>query len=365
MEYKVPFVNFPKQYSKIKPEIDKAVFGCFERGSFVLGEELALFEKNFANYIGAKYAIGTGCGTDALFLSLKALGIGEGDEVITVAETFIATISVIVNSGAAPILIDVREDDMLMDADKITANLSSRTKAIIPVHLAGNICDMGKIMRIAKTNNLFVIEDACQGLGSEQQGQKAGSFGDAGCFSFYPAKILGCAGNGGVVVTNDKRIADEIKLLRDAGRKSKSEFVRHGYNSFLDDIQAAVLNVKLKYLSEAIERRKKLAEIYNSELRDQIKIRLLVSQTYQDYLLRAEDRDELTTFLLNEGIEVLVRDIVPNRKQPGLGLEQFNLPVTEKITAQKIRLPICPELEEEQIYYVVKKIKEFYADEKY
>ncbi|PIP23343.1 MAG: hypothetical protein COX36_03815 [Candidatus Nealsonbacteria bacterium CG23_combo_of_CG06-09_8_20_14_all_38_19] len=361
MKYKVPFVNFPEQYRRMKPEIDQAVLSCFEGGNFILGEDLASFETNLADYVGTKYAVGVGCGTDALFLSLRALGIREGDEVITVSETFIATISVVVNIGALPILIDVKED-MLMDVDKIEEVLNSKTKAIIPVHLAGAMCDMEKIMSTARKNNLFVIEDACQGLGAEQKGRKAGSFGDVGCFSFHPAKILGAAGNGGSIVTNNEKIADEVKLLRDAGRASKTEIVRHGYNSTLDNLQAAILNVKLKYLSQDIEKRKKLAEIYNNELKDISQVRLPNSQTYQDYILRAENRDKLAEHLLKEGVEVLVREIIPNHKQPGLGLEHFNLPITEKITREKMRLPICSELKEEQVYYAAKKIKEFYFE---
>lgn len=359
MKWRVPFVDFPKQYHKIKPEIDKAIQSCLDRGAFILQKDVEEFENSLAEFIGTKYAIGLNCGTDALFFSLLTAGIGNGDEVITVSETYIAPTSKIIHAGATPILVDVK-DDFLMDIDEVEKAITPKTKAILPVHFSGSICDMERLMPIAKKHNLIVIEDACQALGAKQNGKMAGSFGLTGSFSFYPAKILGAYGDAGAVVTNDEGIANEIRLLRDGGRKNKLEIVRHGYNSLLDNIQASVLNVKLQYLPEWIERRKEIAQMYDQGLRDVPGLKLPTSQTYQDYILRAPRRDELAKFLEEKGVEVLVRETVPNHLQKELGLSHFKLPNTERFAKEKIRLPIVPELSNEQVEYVIGCIQEFY-----
>jgi dTDP-4-amino-4,6-dideoxygalactose transaminase len=361
MKWKVPFVNFPKQYQKIKPEIDKAIQSCLERGAFILQKDVEEFEKNLAQFVGTKYAIGLNCGTDALFFSLLTAGISKGDEVITVSETYIASITKIIHTGAKPILIDVK-DDLLMDVNEVEKVITPQTKAILPVHFAGSVCDMERLMEIAKKHNLIVIEDACQALGAKQKGKMAGSFGLTGCLSFYPAKILGAYGDAGAVVTNDEEIRNEIRLLRDGGRKNKLHIMRHGYNSLLDNIQAAVLNVKLKYLPGWIERRREIAKTYNEGLKDVPGLKLPKSQTYQDYILLAPKRDELAEFLEERGVEVLVRETIPNHLQEGLGLDHFKLPNTERFAKEKIRLPIVPELTNEQAEYVIGCIKEFYQN---
>jgi len=360
MKWKVPFVNFPAQYQKIKPEIDGAIQDCLERGAFILQKEVEEFEKTLAEFVGTKYAIGVNCGTDALFFSLLAAGIGQGDEVITVSEAYIAPISKIIHAGATPVLVDVK-DDLLMDMDEAEKAISSKTKAILPVHMAGAICDMERLLLIAKKHNLIVIEDACQALGAKQNNKMAGSFGLTGCFSFYPAKILGAYGDAGAVVTNDEKIANEIRVLRDGGRKNKLEIVRHGYNSLLDNIQAAILNVKFKYLPEWIERRKEIAKMYNEGLKNIPGLKLPQSQTYQDYILRAPRRDELAKFLEEKGVEVLVRETIPNHLQKDLGLSYCKLPNTERFAREKIRLPIVPELTNKQVEYVIERIKKFYG----
>jgi dTDP-4-amino-4,6-dideoxygalactose transaminase len=361
MKYKVPFVNFPKQYQKIKPEIDKAIESCLEKGAFILQKEVEEFEENLAKFVGTRYAVGVNCGTDALFFSLLAAGIGKGDEVITVSETYVATISKIIHTGATPILVDVRED-FLMDMDEVEKAITPQTKAILPVHMAGSICDMERLMALAKKHNLIVIEDACQALGAKakQNGKMAGSFGLTGCFSFYPAKILGAYGDGGAVVTDDEKIANEIRYIRDGGRKSKLQIVKHGYNSLLDNVQAAVLNVKIKYLPGWIERRREIAKMYNEGLKNIPGLKLPKSQTYQDYILRAPKRDKLAKFLEEKRVEVLVRETIPNHLQKGLGLDHFKLPNTERFAREKIRLPVIPELTNEQVKYVIACIKEFY-----
>ena len=368
MKYKVPFVGYKLQYQNLKSEIDNAIQDVLQRGDLILRSDVEEFEKNLAFFLGVKYAVGVNSCTDAMILSLKAAGIGNRDEVITVSHTFFATIEAIFRCGAKPILIDVRED-FLMDPDQLEKVITKKTKAIIPVHLNGRVCEMDEIMKIAKKYNLIVIEDAAQALGASFQGKMAGSFGLTGCFSFYPAKILGAYGDGGAVVTNNKNIAERIRLLRDHGQKTKTEIVCYGFNSRLDNLQAAILNVKFKHLPKWIKRRREIAKIYTKGLSEipQVKIPPAPDShpshfdIYQNYVIRAKKRDELKKFLEKKGIETLVKDPIPNHWQNGLGLKHFKLPNTEKFANEVISLPIYPELTIGQIEYVVDSIKEFYA----
>lgn len=399
MNYKVPFANFPEHYKKIKEEILKTIDGVLSRGDLILRKDVEDFEKNIASFVGTKYAVALNSGTDAMFLPLKALSIGPGDEVITVSHTFVASIAVIVNAGASPVLVDVKED-FTMDMDKLEKSITPKTKAIIPVHLNGRMCEMDRLMEIAEKHNLIVIEDAAQAMGSKYKGKMAGSFGMAGCFSLYPFKVLGCFGDGGIVATDDDDLAEKIRLLRDHGQKtpeksrqvgtngaSKTEIVCFGWNSRLDNLQAAVLNVKFKYLPEYINKRRKIAEIYAQGLvnikgvklpsapgsdtslakRDKGKKRTQFSSpekyfdNFQNYVLRVEKRDELAAFLKERGVETLVKDPVANHKQPGLGLSHFNLPFSEQLAGEVISLPMYPELQDEQIEYVINCVKEFYS----
>ena len=369
MNYKVPFVGYNIQYQNLKEEIDEAIHRVLEQGDLILRQDVEDFEKNLANFVGTKYAVALNSGTDALFLSLKAAGIKQGDEVITVSHTFVASISVIVQCGAKPILIDVK-DDFLMDADKIEQVITKKTKAIIPIYLNGRICNMKKIMDIAQKHNLIVIEDSAQALGAEFNGKKAGSIGLTGCFSFYPAKILGCFGDGGAITTNNLEIAEKVRLLRDHGQKTKTEIVCYGWNSRLDNFQAAVLNIRLKYLSKWIKRRREIAEIYNKGLSDIKEIILpLVPDSdkkhfdvYQNYVLRAEKRDKLFNFLKEKGIEALIKDPIPNHWHKGLNLYHFKLPLTEQMAKEVISLPMYPELTDDQIEYIISCITGFYKN---
>jgi len=332
--YKVPFVNYRQQYQELKKEIKKTTERVLSRGDLILRKDVEDFEKNLADLVGVKYAIGLNSGTDALFLSLKAAGIGKGDEVITVSHTFVASIAAIVQSGAKPILIDIG-DDFLMDMDRVEKAITKKkTKAIIPVYLNGRICDMGRLMAIARKHNLIIIEDAAQALGASFKGKMAGSFGLTGCFSFYPAKILGCFGDGGAVTTNNSRIAEKIRLLRDHGQKTKTKIVCYGWNSRLDNLQAAILNLKLKHLKKWIKRRRKIAILYNKGLSKIGGLRLPPASdsdpkffdVFQNYVLRAQRRNELFEFLNKKSIETLIKDPVPNHWHKGLSLSQFKLP---------------------------------------
>ena len=366
MSYKIPFVNYPLQYRNLEEEISKAIKDVLNRGDLILRKDVEEFEKNLASFLGVKYAVGVNSCTDAMILSLKAAGIKEEDEVITVSHTFFATIEAIVHCGAKPILIDVNED-FLMDADKIEKAITPKTRAIMPVHLNGRVCGMDKIMEIAEKNNLIIIEDAAQALGAMFENKKAGSFGLAGCFSFYPAKLLGAFGDGGAVVANDEHFAEKIRLLRNHGQKTKTEIVLYGFTSRLDNLQAAVLNVKFKYLPSFIERRREIAGLYNQGLSDLTEVKLPPKSderhfdVYQNYVARAEKRDELFEFLKEKGVETLIKDPFPNHLQAELGLSRFSLPLTEQLAKEVISLPLYPELTDSQIEYVISCIREFYT----
>lgn len=368
MTNKVSFVNYKQQYKSLEKEIDKAIKKVLVNGDLILRKDVEDFENNIARFLGVKYSVSVNSCTDAMILSLKAAGISQGDEVITVSHTFFATIEAVHHCGATPILIDVRED-FLMNPDKIEEKITKKTKAILPVHLNGRVCEMDKIIKIARKHKLIVIEDAAQALGAKFLGKRAGSFGLAGCFSFYPAKILGAAGDGGIVATNKKDFAEKIKLLRDHGRKSKKEIILYGFTSRLDNIQAAILNVKLKYLKSWIKRRRQIAEIYNKKLSDIPEIELPPSlasdsrhfDVNQNYVLKVQKRDSLFDFLKEKGVETLIKDPVPNHWHKGLGLKQFHLPLTERLAEEVISLPMYPELTQGQIEYVADCVRKFYA----
>ena len=367
MPYKVRFVNPQKHYADHKEEFIKTFDDVLSRGDLILRKDVEEFENSIASLIGTKYAVGLNSGTDTMFLPLKVLGIGPGDEVITVSHTFVASIAVIVQVGAKPILIDVKED-FTMDVNQIEAAITDKTKAIIPVHLNGRVCEMDKIMEIAQRHGIVVIEDAAQALGSKYDGKMAGSFGLVGSFSLYPFKVLGCFGDGGILTTNDEGMAEKIRLLRDHGQKTKTEIVCFGFNSRLDNLQAAILNVKLKYFPQWIERRREIASIYDKKLSDIKEIKLPLApdsdekhfDNFQNYVLRAEKRNELAAFLKENGVETLIKDPIANHKQPGLGLSHFNLPYSEKLANEVISLPIYPELTDEEVEFIAKTVREFY-----
>lgn len=374
-DYKIPFIRnsyirFAEQH---KDELIEAFWDCLKNGNLILREEVSKFEDNLAKYTGTKYGIGVGSGTDALFLSLRALGIKEGDEVITVSHTFIATIQGIIHCGATPILIDVGKNE-LMDVSLIEQAITPKTKAIIPVHFHGKVCNMDKIMVLAEKYNLYVIEDACQALGSTYKGKPAGSFGDLGCFSFNTPKLLGGFGDGGGIVTNNRKLAEKLYLLRNHWNMAQTsvrmddfptpEIVHWAFKSRLDNIQAALLNVKWKYYNQMLERRREIAKIYSGGLKD-LPIKLPIyneGDVVQEYIIRVEGdkRYKFKEFMDYKGIELLIRETIPNHKVKLLGLDHFNLPVTETISTDAVRLPCYPELTDDEIKYIIVSIYEFY-----
>ena len=368
MKNKISFVNYKIQYKGLKKEINKAVNRVLSRGDLILREDVEKFERKLAEFTGAKYAIGLNSGTDALFLSLKAAGIGKGDEVITVSHTFVASIAVIVQAGAKPVLVDVG-NDFLMDTEKIEKVITKKTKAIIPVYLNGRMCDMERLMAISKKYNLIVIEDAAQALGSCFEGKMAGSFGLTGCFSFYPAKILGCFGDGGGLTTNSSKVAEKIRLLRDHGQKTKTSILCYGWNSRLDNLQAAILNLKFKYFTKWIKKRREIARIYDKGLSQIGELKLPPApdfdsrffDVFQNYVLRSQKRDELFDFLKKKGVETLIKDPIPNHWHKSLSLSHFKLPYTEQLAKEVISLPMYPELTNKQLDYIINCVKQFYA----
>lgn len=374
MKYKVDFINssYRRYYKAHKKEILRAIDKCFSLGNFVLRKDVLEFEGKLAKFVGTKYTVGVNSGTDALKLSYKTLGCGSGDEVITVGHTFISSIEEIIHLGAKPILIDVKEDG-LMDVSQIEKAITKKTVGIVPVHLSGKVCNMDEIIRIARKYKLWVVEDACQALGAYWGNKKAGSIGDTGCFSFISPKTLGGAGDGGGIVLNDRKLYEKLLLMRNHwnitqgalhGVQPKApKIMDWGHNSRLDNIQAAILNIKLKYYPAMLKRRRKIGITYNKGL---INLPCVLpiqqpKQIYQEYIIKVKDIWRLKKYMEEKGVELLIRDTVPNHKLKGLGLEHFKLPITERIAVESVRLPAYPELTNKEAAYVINCIKEFYS----
>jgi len=367
--YRVPFIDPREHYRRIKDEIDFAITDTLSKGDLVLRQQLRDFEQHLAEFVGTKYAVGVNSGYHALHFSLLAVGAGPGDEVITVGHTFVATVSAIVHTGAKPVLIEVRED-YNMDPAALEAAITLRTKAIIPVHLNGRVCEMDRIMAIAGKHNLAVIEDAAQSLGAKFKGQGAGSFGTAGCFSFYPFKSLGGLGDGGAVTTNDPAVARLATLLRFNGEdRQTGDFHYHGYTALLDNVQAAVLDVKLRHLPSWINHRRKIATLYRQGLKEIQGLRLphfpgeWNFDSYQNYVIRTARRDELRQSLKDDGIETLVHWAKPMWSYEGLKLEDPELHETLNICREVISLPMSAETTAEQVEITVKSIQNFFASQ--
>jgi len=363
----IPFVDLKSQYLTIKSEIDKAIAKVIFDTAFIGGKYVAKFEKEFADYCNVKYCVGVGNGTDALTISLKALGIGTGDEVITAANSFIATSEAITATGAKIVFVDCHPDYYTIDVSEIEERITEKTKAIIPVHLYGQPAEMDKIIRIAKNYNLYVVEDAAQAHGALYKGKKVGTFGDVACFSFYPGKNLGAYGDGGAIITNNEELAVKCRMLANHGRLEKYLHKIEGYNSRLDGIQAAILSVKLNYLDTWNKKRNLVAEYYLNNLTlGQIKLPQKmrnVRHVYHLFVVQAEKRDELRKFLKENGISTGIHYPVslPHQKAyEYLGYRPGDFPISEKLAETILSLPIYPELNESQLDYIISKVESFY-----
>ncbi|HEX9097372.1 MAG TPA: DegT/DnrJ/EryC1/StrS family aminotransferase [Candidatus Dormibacteraeota bacterium] len=347
----IPLVDLKAQYRSIKAEIDAAVGAVLEKGTFILGPEVEAFEREFKEYCDTAHAVGVNSGTSALHLALLAAGVGAGDEVITAAFTFVATVAAIEYTGARAVLVDVDPSTLTMDPRRIEAAITDKTRAIIPVHLYGQPADMDPIMDIARAHSLVVVEDAAQAHGAEYRHRRVGSIGDLGCFSFYPGKNLGAAGDGGAVTTDDDGYAQSLRMLRDWGAEEKFLHVVKGFNFRLDEIQAAILRVKLKRLGTWTELRRRLAREYSSLL-SATAVRLPVEardvrHVYHLYSIRTPARDRVRSELHAVGIQTGIHYPIPVHLQPAyanLGYSQGDFPVSEQAADEVLSLPLYPEL---------------------
>jgi dTDP-4-amino-4,6-dideoxygalactose transaminase len=352
-----PMIDLKKQYLEIKDEVLSMMNEILESSQYVLGKKVLELEGHIKKYHGVQEAIGVASGTDALHLSLKALGIGEGDEVITTPFTFFATVEAVLYTGAKPVFVDIEPDTYNIDTSLIEQKITKRTKAILPVHIFGHPADMKNIMDIAARYNLKVIEDCAQSFGASLNGKKTGSFGNAGCFSFYPSKNLGAYGDGGMVTLNDPQVADEIRKLRNHGSRGGYRHECLGYNSRLDEIQAGILLVKLKRIDEYNKKRRENASLYNSLLFDAVVTPMEKNgayHVYHQYTIRSDKKEFIQQCLKEHSISSVVYYPIPLHLQEAtkfLGHREGDFPVTEQVSLEVISLPIYPELEEEDIRF--------------
>lgn len=366
----IPLVDLKEQYNRIQQEVETAVLAVLRSGRYILGEQVRAFEEEICEYLGITEAVAVGNGSDALYLSLKAYSIGSGDEVITTPFSFIATGDAIVRAGAKPVFVDIDPGTYNLDPDRIEERITPRTKAIIPVHLYGQCSEMDRIMQIAKKHSLLVIEDACQAFGAACLGRKAGTWGDVGCFSFFPTKNLGGCGDGGMIVTSNKDLADKLRMLRVHGSNTKYNHVLQGINSRLDEVQAAVLRVKLRYIDSWNRRRREIAERYRSLLKN---LPLVLPQehpdmyhTYHLYTVGTsgrEERESLVMFLRKHGIETAVHYPTPIYLQPSyqsFGYQKGLCPNAEEATDRVCSIPLYPEMTDEAVQQVAETVAAFY-----
>lgn len=359
----VPMVDLKKQFQEIKEDVFNVLTEILESSHYILGSKVSEFEKKIADFHGVREAIGVASGTDALHLSIDALGIGEGNEVITTPFTFFATVEAILYTGAIPVFVDIEPDTLNIDVEQIEAHITAKTKAILPVHLFGHPSDMKKILQIAKKHRLKVIEDCAQSFGAAVNGKKTGSLGDAGCFSFYPSKNLGGYGDGGMIILNNPKVAGRIRELRNHGSKGSYRHKRVGFNSRLDEIQAGILLVKVKHIDEYTKKRRQNAAIYNSLLADTVKCPVEKQgayHVYHQYTIMSKKRDKIQKSLKENGISSVIYYPVPLHQQEALkflGYQKGDFPVTEKAAKEVLSLPMYPELEETTIRKIAEIIK--------
>jgi len=367
MAYQVPFVDPRAHYRRYQKDIDAAIGECLSAGDLIYRQQLRRFEENLAAFVGVRYAVGVNSGYHALHFALLGAGVGAGDEVVTVAHTFVATISAIVHCGATPVLVDVGPD-YNMCPESLERAITSRTRAILCVHLNGRVCAMDRIQALAERHNLAIIEDAAQALGATYASRKAGALGLAGCFSFYPFKILGGFGDGGALTTNDGAVARMASLLRYNGEdRQTGEYHYHGYTALLDNVQAAVLDRKLVHLPSWIEHRRGIAERYRRGLSDVPGLLLphydesRQRDVFQNYVIRVRERDRLREHLADRGVETLVHWPKPVWEHAGLGLKPPELEETARICREVVSLPMSAETTEEHVDITVQAIREFFA----
>ncbi len=366
----IPVENLTRQWQQIGAEVMEAVGRVLPNGKYTLGPELSAFEAEFAAFSGCAYGIGISSGTAALHMGLLACGVAPGDEVITVCNTYVATAFAISYCGATPVFVDVDPNTYNMDINQLEAKITPRTKAILPVHLYGQIVDMESLLAIARKHNLKVVEDCSHAHGATQNGRVAGSFGDVGCFSFYPTKVLGAFGDGGICTTNDPAINEKIRQLRYMGQRTKYNHEIVGYQERLDELQAAMLRVKLRYLPGWIEQRQQIAAMYD-ELLTGLPLQTPTvaknnTHVYYLYTIRTEHRDELKQYLLDHGIGcfVVYPYLVPSTgAYESLGVTPDQFPVGASHVHETLCLPMFPELTEPEVRQVADTIKAFYGNE--
>jgi dTDP-4-amino-4,6-dideoxygalactose transaminase len=364
----IPFFDYPALFARHETEIADTILAVMRSGKYILQEELVDFETELAEYLGIRAAIGVGSGTEGIFIGLKAADLGSGDEIILPSHTFIATASAVTAAGATPVLVDVR-DDHLMDPQSVEAAITDRTRAIIPVHLNGRTCEMDTIGEIAGKHSLCIIEDAAQALGSSFKGRFAGTFGMTGSFSFYPAKLLGCFGDGGAVVTDDQAVAERIFSLRDHGRMDDGGVREWSYNTRLDNIQAALLSLKLRYFDDDLRRRREIAAAYDSRLGRYEELLLPPPpvesgdhhDVFQNYEVECTRRDDLREHLAGLAVGTIIQwGGTAVHQFPALGFD-VQLPVTERIMRDSLLLPMHPALSDEDVDGVCDAIDSFFV----
>lgn len=356
---KIPLIDLTAQYESIRDDIDRAIQEVLQRGMFILGPNVAAFEREIADYLGVKYAVGVASGTDALLLSLRAMGIGPGDEVIVPAFTFFATAEVVSLLGARPVLVDIEPETYSLDVAQLERAVRPQTKAIIPVHLFGHPADMDPILDVAKQHGLKVVEDNAQAIGAGYKGRKTGSLGDAGCLSFFPSKNLGAYGDGGMIVTNDPLLERQFRMLRTHGWTEKYYSETVGYNSRLDELQAAILRVKLRHLDQWNELRRQWAATYTEELAG-LNIGLPMEMEYAYdiyhlYVIQASDRDQVAQELAQAGVSTSVYYPYPLHLVPAmesLGYQKGDFPVAEAAAERCLAIPLYPEMSMEELKHV-------------
>jgi len=363
----VKFGDLAREYQSIRGEIDAALAGVLSRGWFVLGPEVEAFEREFARYVGATYCVGVASGTEALALALMACGVSHGDEVITVAHTAVPTVSAVSMVGARPVFVDITSETCLLDVARVESIITPRTRAIVPVHLYGQCVDMAGLLKIAEKYAIAVIEDAAQAHGATERGRKAGTIGLMGCFSFYPTKNLGCYGDGGAVVTSDPELHEKLTMLRNYGQSVRYYHKIKGFNSRLDELQAAILHVKLRYLDEWNRRRCRIAQIYNDGLQGLPVVTPVEAEgrhhVYHLYVIQTAHRDALQRFLHGRGIQTLVHYPVPVHRQEAyaeLRYSQGSLPVTERVADEVLSLPVYPQLRDDDAHAVIDAVRGFF-----